>query len=195
MEPKRSAQLNSQVPSKLAPLYGAAATRFNLGARGPSILAAINSVESGFGANTGPSSAGAEGPMQFIPSTFASYGVDGDADGSIDINDPADAIFAAANYLHASGAPDDWHAAILAYNHAEWYVAEVESTARRFTASGSTQSVRTLPRRRPERRRRSHARRGHPALGDAPSHFLRVGRLAWLEPDAARTARSTAPRL
>jgi hypothetical protein len=131
-------ELNAQVPPKLAPLYGAAATRFNLGARGPSILAAINSVESDFGANTGPSSAGAEGPMQFTPSTFATYGVDGDADGNIDINDPADAIFAAANYLHASGAPDDWHAAILAYNHAEWYVADVESKARRFAAAGST---------------------------------------------------------
>jgi hypothetical protein len=130
--------LNSKVPPRLAPLYGAAATRFHLGARGPSILAAINSVESGFGANTGPSSAGAEGPMQFIPSTWAAYGVDGAGDGTRDITNPADAIFAAANYLHASGAPGDWHAAILAYNHAEWYVAEVEATARRFAAAGST---------------------------------------------------------
>lgn len=127
-----------QVPARYVPLYTGAAARFKLGARGPSILAAINQIESGFGANTGPSSAGAQGPMQFLPSTFAAYGVDGDGDGAVEIESTADSIYAAANYLHASGAPEDWHAAIYAYNHAEWYVADVEATARRFAAAGST---------------------------------------------------------
>ncbi len=130
--------LGKQVPAKLAPLYAGAAEKYRLGARGPSILAAINWVESGFGTNEGPSGAGAEGPMQFLPSTFATWGVDGDSDGRKDIEDPADAIYAAANYLHDSGAPGDWHAAIFAYNHAEWYVAKVEATGRRFAAGGST---------------------------------------------------------
>ena len=130
--------LNAKVPARLVPLYSGAATRFGLGARGPSVLAAINWVESGFGANTGPSSAGAEGPMQFLPATFTTYGIDGDHNGTVDITKDADAIFAAANYLHASGAPGDWHAAIYAYNHAEWYVAEVEATARSFATAGST---------------------------------------------------------
>jgi hypothetical protein len=130
--------LGKKVPAKLAPLYIGAAERYRLGARGPSILAAINWVESGFGTNEGPSGAGAEGPMQFLPSTFAEWGVDGDGDGQKDIEDPADAIYAAANYLHDSGAPGDWHAAIFAYNHADWYVAKVEATARRFAAAGST---------------------------------------------------------
>ncbi len=129
--------LGDQVPQRLVPIYQAAANRYRLGPRAPSILAAINFVETGFGANTSTSSAGAQGPMQFIPSTWVAYGVDGDGDEDAEIADPADAIFAAANYLHASGAPADWHAAILSYNHAEWYVAEVLADARRF-AEGST---------------------------------------------------------
>jgi hypothetical protein len=130
--------LNAKVPARLVPLYTGAASRFGLGARGPSVLAAINWVESGFGANTGPSSAGAEGPMQFLPATFATYGVDGDQNGVRDIDNPADAIYTAANYLHASGAPGVWHAAIYAYNHSDTYVADVEATAARFAVAGST---------------------------------------------------------
>jgi hypothetical protein len=130
--------LNSKVPAHLVPLYTGAASRFELSARGPAVLAAINWVESGFGANTGPSDAGAQGPMQFLPSTFASYGVDGDRDGVRDITNVADAIYTAANYLNASGAPSAWHAAIFAYNHAESYVADVEATAARFAAADST---------------------------------------------------------
>ena len=65
------------------------------------LLAAIGQVESGHGANPGTSYAGAQGPMQFMPSTFASYGVDGDEDGDRDIMDPADAVFSAAHYLCA----------------------------------------------------------------------------------------------
>ena len=68
------------------------------------VLAAIGQVESGHGTNTGPSSAGAMGPMQFLPSTFAAYAVDGDGDGTADIWSPADSIYSAAHYLCANGA-------------------------------------------------------------------------------------------
>ena len=93
------------------------------------ILAAIGSVESGHGVNMGPSSAGALGPMQFMPATWRSMGVDGNSDGRRDTMDPEDAIPAAARYLRASGAPDDYHRALLAYNPAEWYVAKVMAKA------------------------------------------------------------------
>ena len=60
---------------------------------------------------------------------WATYGVDGDGDGRRDVYDPADAIPAAARYLRAAGAPGDYRRAIFAYNHADWYVAEVLATA------------------------------------------------------------------
>ena len=68
------------------------------------VLAAIGQVESGHGSNASTSYAGAQGPMQFMPATFAAYAVDGDHDGDKDIMDPADAIFSAAHYLCANGA-------------------------------------------------------------------------------------------
>jgi membrane-bound lytic murein transglycosylase B len=92
------------------------------------VLAAIGQVESGHGRNAATSYAGAQGPMQFLPSTFAAYAVDGDHDGAADIMDPADAIFTAAHYLCANGGghgADGLHNAIWHYNHAEWYVALV----------------------------------------------------------------------
>jgi hypothetical protein len=99
------------------------------------ILAAIGTVESGNGANTGRSSAGAEGPMQFLPSTFAAYGVAVGSGHTPDINSPADAIFSAARYLCAEGAGlggQSLYDAIFAYNHADWYVREVLAIARLF---------------------------------------------------------------
>ncbi|HEX5017320.1 MAG TPA: lytic transglycosylase domain-containing protein [Actinomycetes bacterium] len=96
------------------------------------VLAAIGQVESGHGSNTGPSSAGAMGPMQFLPSTFAAYAVDGDGDGTADIWNPADAIYSAANYLCANGAgagPRALYNAIWHYNHADWYVQMVMQVA------------------------------------------------------------------
>jgi hypothetical protein len=80
------------------------------------ILASVNFVESKFGRLLGPSSAGAQGPMQFIPSTWDAYGNGGD------INDPHDAIVAAARYLNASGAPERMRDALFAYNHSTAYV-------------------------------------------------------------------------
>ncbi len=128
--------LGAKVPKRLAPIYVAAAAKYDLGREGPAILAAINWVETGFGANHGVSSAGAVGWMQFMPSTWESYGVDANGDGVKDPEDPWDAIFAAANYLSASGMPADTHGAILAYNHAEWYVEKVYRAAKRFGAGG-----------------------------------------------------------
>jgi Transglycosylase SLT domain len=132
--------LGGEVPARLVPLYRAAAGRYGLGQRGPSVLAAINEVETGFGRDLGTSSAGAIGWMQFEPSSWAAYGVDANGDGRKDPYSPADAIFAAARLLRAAGAPGDWRSAIFSYNHAGWYVAKVLAEARRFAApDGSTQ--------------------------------------------------------
>jgi membrane-bound lytic murein transglycosylase B len=125
------------IPPTLIPIYQSASERYGLGVAGPSILAAINEIESGFGQNLGPSSAGALGWMQFMPSTWDAYGVDADGDGVKDPNDPEDAIFAAARYLRASGMPDDPEGAVFSYNHADWYVADVMARAACFSGIGS----------------------------------------------------------
>lgn len=132
-----TAPLAGQVPAKLAPIYSAAAERYELGPQGPSILAGINKVETDFGRNLSTSSAGAVGWMQFMPDTWSSYGVDGDGDGRRDPDNPVDAINAAAHYLHELGAPGNWHDAIFGYNHAEWYVDKVMDNARRFATADS----------------------------------------------------------
>jgi hypothetical protein len=100
------------------------------------VLAAIGQVESGHGRNVGPSSAGALGPMQFLPSTWAQYAVDGDGDGKADIMSAYDAVPAAALYLCRNGAGRGGQAlydAIFNYNHADWYVREVLALAARYT--------------------------------------------------------------
>jgi len=99
------------------------------------VLAAIGQVESGHGRNNGPSSAGAVGPMQFLPTTFALYAVDGDHDGKADPWDAFDAVPTAARLLCTDGAGLGGAAlsrAVFAYNHADWYVAEVLALARRY---------------------------------------------------------------
>src|SRR6266511_5324539 len=63
------------------------------------VLAGVGEVESGHGANMGPSSAGAIGPMQFLHSTWRSWGRDGNGDGTADPYSPADAVVSAAHYL------------------------------------------------------------------------------------------------
>jgi hypothetical protein len=128
--------LSSKVPEDLAPIYEEAAAEYDLGERGPSILASINYHETRFGENLGNSSAGAEGWMQFLPSSWDAFGVDGDKDGDRDPADPWDAIFAAANLLHHEGAPGDWRGAIWHYNHADWYVEEVLRDATKFASAG-----------------------------------------------------------
>ena len=125
------------VPVTLIPIYQRASEQYGLGPAGASILAAINQIETGFGQNLGPSSAGAMGWMQFMPSTWDAYGLDADGDGHKDPDDPDDAIFAAARYLSASGMPEDPEGAVFAYNHADWYVADVIARAACFSGIGN----------------------------------------------------------
>jgi soluble lytic murein transglycosylase-like protein len=86
-------------------------------------LAAINFIESRFGRIVGPSSAGAHGPMQFMPSTFAAYGDGGD------ILSPHDSIMAAGRYLAANGFVDDQDHALYRYNNSDLYVRAVKDYA------------------------------------------------------------------
>ena len=100
------------------------------------VLASINKVESNFGRNMGPSSAGAVGWMQFMPSTWDRWGVDASGDGVADPWNPQDAIYAASRYLAASGGAQDISRAVLSYNHAQWYVDEVLQLAHTFGSGG-----------------------------------------------------------
>src|SRR3954451_10952376 len=100
------------------------------------VLAAINKIESNFGRNMGPSSAGAIGWMQFMPSTWLRWGLDADRDGIADPWNPYDAIYAAARYLAATGGESDIRAAIFSYNHADWYVREGLQVATMYGSGG-----------------------------------------------------------
>jgi len=131
------------IPPRYLALYREAAARYGIDW---SILAGIGRVECDHGRDPAPSCtvegavnpAGAGGPMQFLAATWARYGVSADGAGAPDRWNPADAIYSAANYLHASGAPADDRAAIFAYNHAAWYVAEVEHWAALYRGAPTT---------------------------------------------------------
>ncbi len=105
--------------------YRRAQRRFGVGAP---LLASVNFVESAFGRLRNRSVSGARGPMQFMPATWAAYGLGGD------ISDPRDAILGAANYLHANGAPANETRALLRYNPSSDYVRAVSRYARRIRA-------------------------------------------------------------
>ena len=109
------------------------------------MLAAINKVESNFGRNMGPSSAGAIGWMQFMPSTWERWGVDADGDGIANPWSAEDAIAAAARYLAASAAQSDISRAVFSYNHAQWYVDEVLQLAQLVGGSGVDVDVHARP--------------------------------------------------
>ena len=127
----------------LVQYYIGAANRYGLGQNGYAYLAAINDVETTFGTNLKTSSAGALGWMQFEPGTFVRYGVAvSQPGGTPDAYDPQDAIYSAANYLHASGAPGNWSRAIFAYNHSPAYVAQVEALAARYSGPNGLQDLR-----------------------------------------------------
>ncbi|HEY5260550.1 MAG TPA: lytic transglycosylase domain-containing protein [Solirubrobacteraceae bacterium] len=141
-----SALAQREIPSLYLHLYQQAAMRYHLDW---AILAGIGKVECDHGRDPAPScthegavnSAGAGGPMQFLASTFSEYRVDAEGNGVPDRWNPADAIYSAANYLHAAGAPGDYRKAIFAYNHAEWYVDEVEHWASLYRGSGEPATV------------------------------------------------------
>lgn len=137
-----SAVAQREIPPEYLDLYERAAERYGLDWE---LLAAIGKVECDHGRDPDPSctrpgavnAAGAGGPMQFLAGTWASYGVDGDGDGVKSRWDPADAIYGAARYLRASGAPSDERRAIFAYNHAGWYVDEVLRIAGSYRGSAA----------------------------------------------------------
>ncbi|HST55003.1 MAG TPA: lytic murein transglycosylase [Solirubrobacteraceae bacterium] len=111
-----------RVPPFLLPIYQAAGTAYGVPWQ---VLAAINEVETDYGRDLNVSSAGAEGWMQFLPSTWAQYGVDANGDGFQDPYNPADAIFAAARYLKAAGGEKSIRTAVFSYNHSQTYVDSV----------------------------------------------------------------------
>jgi hypothetical protein len=133
-QPEASEEANS-IPRNYLRLYQQAGQKYGI----PwNVLAGIGKVETDHGRSnlpgvkSGENSAGAGGPMQFLQSTWNAYGVDGNGDGRKDRYDPEDAIPGAANYLKASGAPEDMRKAIFAYNHADWYVDDVLEWADKY---------------------------------------------------------------
>ncbi|QKE85114.1 peptidoglycan DD-metalloendopeptidase family protein [Arthrobacter sp. NEB 688] len=138
LPPVSSARLQSvttppaPIPADTKALYVDAGTRYGL----PwTLLAGIGMEETRHGATTATSSAGARGLMQFMPATWAVYGVDGDGDGRARIDDDADSVHSAAHYLSRSGAREGQpgiRRALFAYNHADWYVADVLSYAHAY---------------------------------------------------------------
>ena len=121
-------------PSSYLELFKESAARYCPGLSW-TVLAAIGQIESGDRSNTGPSSAGALGPMQFLPSTWQVYGISAfGKTGPPDILDPFDAVPSAARLLCASGGSTaaGLRGAIFAYNHATWYVNEVLALAQQY---------------------------------------------------------------
>jgi membrane-bound lytic murein transglycosylase B len=112
--PLRTFRTGPAAPARsLLRWYQEAERRFGVGWH---VLAAVNFVESAFGKLRSKSTAGAQGPMQFLPSTWRAYGLGGN------VHDPHDAILGAASYLRAAGAPRDYRKALYGYNRSPLYV-------------------------------------------------------------------------
>jgi hypothetical protein len=139
-----SAKALKEIPAELLGLYRRASA--NCEGLDWTVLAAIHKVETNFGTGPATSSAGAQGPMQFMPATWRAYGVDGDQDGSTDVNNVVDAVFGATNLLCANGAGDPARLpdALWNYNHSDEYVAQVLALATSYgivTISGVASSA------------------------------------------------------
>jgi murein DD-endopeptidase MepM/ murein hydrolase activator NlpD len=126
------------VYSELAELWRRAGAAYGIPWQ---VLAAINKIESNFGRNMGPSSAGAVGWMQFMPETWLRWGTDGDGDGIANPWDPEDGVYSAARYLAAAGGTADLRRAVFAYNHANWYVDDVLELAAVFAGGGGQEAI------------------------------------------------------
>jgi hypothetical protein len=156
------------------------------------VLAGIGEVESDHGQSTLPgvhdaaNFAGAEGPMQFEPRTFAAYAVKADPSHALSVYDPEDAIFTAARMLcddgAAGGSPQGINTALYAYNHAGWYQREVLSWAARYAGATSTvvfrRSVPAPP---------VHSNAGHHQDHPQPVHHISDVHPAHRPPAAAAT--------
>jgi Transglycosylase SLT domain len=145
----RSGQRPRGAPKPATDLEQAAGS-YQLGASGWAYLAAINQIESNFnqstlpGVHSGTNADGAAGPMQLgiggtAGNTWAKYEVDApDGANPPSVYDETDAVYTAANYLHAKGGPSDWQAALYAYNHAGWYVAQVQQLAQQYAQTAGS---------------------------------------------------------
>lgn len=121
----------AEIPADHLPIFLKAQEKYGVSW---AVLAAIAKVESNFGRDMGPSSAGAIGYMQFLPSTWEEYKQDGDGDGVCDPYNPWDAVFTAAYYLKKNGFDEDPEGAIFKYNHAWWYVRRVLAQAAAYSS-------------------------------------------------------------
>src|SRR6202043_2774661 len=174
-----------RIPPFLLPIYQAAGSAYGVPWQ---VLAAINEVETDYGRDLSVSSAGAEGWMQFLPSSWATYGVDANGDGFKDPYNPADAIFAAARYLRAAGAEGNIRTAVFSYNHSQAYV---ESVLLRAKLLGGTPSellgaITGLTEARFPVHARSHFSDGFPtapASASGPPKTI-AGTTIYSEPDA-----------
>lgn len=138
----------ADIPASLMPLYEQASSKYELASDGWAYLASINYQETTFGTNLSTSSTGAAGWMQFEPGTWGppgNYGVDPQGDHLPFLpaytNNPADAIFSAANYLHASGAPGDWIGALTIYGNAGWYATQVATRAQTYLSAAAGHAI------------------------------------------------------
>jgi murein DD-endopeptidase MepM/ murein hydrolase activator NlpD len=127
----------ADIPKNYLPVYEKAAAEYNIDW---ATLASVGAQETGHGEGGKEvtcigSSAGAQGPMQFMPGTWAEVGYDANNDGQADPCHYVDSIYSAAKYLSLSGAPGDYQAALFQYNNAQWYVDEVLARAEEYRAA------------------------------------------------------------
>lgn len=138
-----SSEALSDIPGNYLKEYEAAAEEYGIDW---AVLAAVGKIETDhgrYGGGCASSSAGASGPMQFMPGTWASIGVDGDGDGRPDVCNYKDAIPSAAKYLVDGGAPEDYQSALFQYNNAQWYVDDVLAQADKYRAAAKQSPVGT----------------------------------------------------